>query len=153
MRLINLEDCRFQELHDLETSCNGLPHMFVLEQFVNGVVGGDHKQLMLEVNSTSLDFTCAGVPVCPDLNMVKETNTVLVKVIEYDNGLPGVAVPPFVLSLEVEVTFLKETCSTRLTCSRRPYIPKSTDIWSFISFRLKGLKSRPRLMDVSCLHN
>lgn len=103
MWLLYLEDCWFGELDYLETASNGLSDVLVLEQLVDGVVGRDHEQLMLEVNSTSFDFACAGVSVCPNLNVVKEADSVLIKVIKDDYGLSGVAVPPFVLGLKVEI--------------------------------------------------
>jgi len=66
------------EVSDLESSLDCFSDLLVLEERVDVVVGGDYKLPMLEVDVASFDLSGAGVPICPNLEVVEEARPILV---------------------------------------------------------------------------
>ena len=66
------------EVRDLEAALDCLPYLLVFEESVDIIVRSNYELGVLEVDITSLDFPGAGVPICPDLEVVKETGPILV---------------------------------------------------------------------------
>lgn len=52
---------------------DSLSHLLIFKKVINRVVRGNHKDLMLEVDCSSFDFTCTGITICPYFEVVKET--------------------------------------------------------------------------------
>lgn len=99
----NLKDW-LREVCYFEPSFNGLSNMLIFKEFIDRIVGGHYECLMLEVDCSSFDFTCTGITICPYFEVVKETDTVPVQIVEDDYRLSSITVPPLVLLLKVEVT-------------------------------------------------
>jgi len=83
-----------------EPALDGCAHLGVLvEQLLDGVVAGDDDVLGPDLEGSTLVLGDEGVPVTPDLEVV--TQLLAVEVVEDDGLLALIAIPPFILHLEV----------------------------------------------------
>jgi len=109
-------------VNHFEASSDGFNHFItvLLEELLDGVVAGNNELLICQCNCGALDLSPAAPFVCPDLEIVVQA--IIVKVIKNDNLLALVAIPPFVLSLDVNVVRVIILSSGKrcLACPRWP---------------------------------
>lgn len=91
----------------LEPSSNSLDQDRVLGPYLGrSIVRSNHELGVHQRDCASLDLTRTGIAISPDLDVVAKTRPVVVKVVQEDCLLTFVAVPPFVLRLEIETRVL-----------------------------------------------
>ena len=99
------------DVDDLESPLDSLDELRVSEVPVllvqskdlrRVIVRGHVEPLVGEGDLGTLDLSCAAPPVCPDLEVVADAGALEIKVVDEDGLLSSVAVPPFVLGLQVE---------------------------------------------------
>jgi len=66
---------------------------------LNGVVGGDNKDSINEIDVSPFNFSRADISICPDFDVVGEG--ICVEVVKNDSFLTGISVKPLVLGLDV----------------------------------------------------
>ncbi len=82
---------------------------------------------MLEVEISSLSLSCAGIFVCPDLEIVSDGRCI--QVFDKDNLLTKVTIEPLVLLFDVGI-WVSCVCIVRFTGSAYTIVPFSTNIGS-----------------------
>jgi len=116
-------------LGDLESPENWLNKgRLIFKEFLGREVGGDNEFLMLQVEITSFGLSCAGIFVCPNLEVVSEGRCI--HVFDKDNLLTKVTVEPLVLLFDVGI-WVSCVCIVRFTSSAYAPVPLSTNVGSF----------------------
>lgn len=120
---------RLAEVCNSESASDGRLHFLIIcKEILDGVVARYIELLKVERDSWSLDLTGALPFICPYLEIVSETYTSLVKIINEDWFLTLITVPPLVLGLNVEVRLL---CSDLVALAHtwRSPIPYTSDFF------------------------
>jgi len=121
-------------LCDLESPENWLNKgRLIFEQFLGRKVGGDYDLLVLKIEVASLCLSCAGILVCPDLEIVSEGRCI--HVFDKDNLLTKVTVEPLVLLFDIGI-WVSSVCIVTLSCSAYSIVPFSTNVGSLEWFEL-----------------
>jgi len=100
----------------------GAKHLF------RSIVGGDDENVMLDIDCGALDFSCDSISVCPTLDvMTKGLSSKVVEIIEQDDFLPHVTIPPFRLRFPKRLLIVLGSCElygkVGLACSWRTVDP------------------------------
>lgn len=112
---------------NFKPTLNGGAHLrLVSPKLLNGVVRGDNQSTVLKINLASFCLSCTCIAVRPDLEVVAETYTPLIKIVEDDSMLSGVVVKPLVLRLEIRSWEVGSGCMG-LACLRLSVVPETSD--------------------------
>lgn len=90
-------------MDDFAAASDGFDHLFAvfLVEILDALVGGDYEGVMIKRNTGTFHFSVTRVMIHPDLEVVTKARVVMV--VEEHCLLAGVAVPPLVLGLDVDV--------------------------------------------------
>lgn len=129
------------ELHLNKPSVEGTCQLWLLgPNLVDGVVGGDDQALGPDLLTAALELADEPVLVSPDLKVMTETSSLLVKVIDdHWLGVGLKSAPPLVAVLEVGARALGPGCSG-LTCSRCTPEPVGSGLGEVFALVISGLE-------------
>jgi len=129
------------EHHLDESSVEGTSQLWLLRpDLVDGVVGGDDQARGPDLLASTLELADESVLVSPDLEVMTETSSLLVKVIDdHRLGVGLKSAPPLVAVLEVSTRALGPGCSG-LTCTRWAPEPEGSGLGEVFALVISGLE-------------
>nr|DAW45433.1 MAG TPA: hypothetical protein [Cressdnaviricota sp.] len=129
------------EQHLDKSSVEGTSQLWLFRpDLVDGVVGGDYHLRGADLLRSALELTDESVLVCPDLEVMTEASSLLVKVIDdHRLGVGLKSAPPLVAVLEVGARALGPGCSG-LTCTRCTPEPEGSGLGEVLTLVISGLE-------------
>jgi len=147
--VLNVDDLE-PALDSLDEDEVAMVFFFLLpEDLLGRVVRGHVEPLVSEGDLGTLDLSCAAPPVCPDLEVVADAGALEIKVVDEDGLLSGIAVPPFVLGLQVE-RWLDLSDQVALTNTWRAHEPDALDVIGGAGLEHGLLTCSQALLEVGC---